>query len=58
MKVGILLLKSRDSRAIFLPFIDKSGKKIHTLRGAAAKNGNFNTIYQGLDIFKRKFKMY
>jgi len=31
-----LLLKSRESRAIFYVYIDKRGKKIHTFSGAAA----------------------
>jgi len=36
VKGGILLLKSRDSRAILYVYIDKSGKKNPTLfRGAA-----------------------
>jgi len=34
-------------------------KKSTLSRGrVVAKNGNFNTIYQGYGIFKRKFKMY
>ena len=57
-KVGILLFKSRYSRAIFLRlYIDKPGKKIHFL-GGGDNDGNFKTIYRGLGIFKRKFEMY
>jgi len=34
-------------------------KKSTLSRGpVVAKNGNFNTIYQGFGIFQRKFKMY
>jgi len=58
-KVGILLLKSRDSRAIFLRFYYQQ-IRLKTLSGGGGgdKNGNFNTIYRGIGIFKRKFKMY
>jgi len=33
-------------------------KKSTLSGGGGGKNGNFNMIYQGLGIFKRKFKMY
>jgi len=38
-------------------YIDKSGKKIHTFRwGDGGKNGNFNTTYRGLGVFKTSLK--
>jgi len=55
VKVGILLLKSGDSRAIFLHFYQQI---THFEGGGRGKNRNFISIYQGLDIFKRKFEMY
>jgi len=60
VKIGILLLKCRDSRAIFLRLHQqiRLKKKHFQGGGGGGKNGNVNTIYQGLGIFKRKFKMY
>jgi len=52
-----LLLKSRDIRAIFFIYIDKSGKKIYTFRGAAtAKMGILTQFSQVKIFFKRKYK--
>ena len=43
-KVGILLLKSRDSRIIFLRLYRQIRKKSILSGGSDGKNGNFNTI--------------
>jgi len=54
-----LLLKSRDSRAIFLRLYPQIRKKTPHFQGSGSgKNGNFNTIYQGLGIFKRNVLQY
>jgi len=59
VKEGILLLKRRDSWAIFYVYIDKSSKKSTLSGGGGGKHWNFNTIYRGLGILGIKlFKMY